>query len=125
MLATFAMALCCLSVVAEEAQLDTVEVHSQNEAAIGAQTIYLSEQDYAFGDLNSVLGRIPGFQVQSSGGYGAYSTFTLRGSTAKAVPVYFDGIKVNDPLTGGINLSTFPLWAVSYTHLTLPTIYSV
>ncbi len=106
------MALCCLTARAEETLLDTVEIHSQNETPFGAQTISLSENDYAFGNLNSVLGRIPGFQIQSSGGFGAYSTFTLRGSSAKAVPVYFDGVKVNDPLTGGINLSTFPLWAL-------------
>ncbi len=109
---TFTVFFCCLTVSAEEVKLDAVEVHSPNDIPYDVQTISLSEYDYAFGNLNSVLERIPGFQIQNSGGYGAYSTFTLRGSSAKAVPVYFDGVKVNDPLTGGINLSTFPLWAL-------------
>lgn len=105
-------AFCCQLINAEETQLETIEVHSQNQSSNAPQIILLSNYDYAFGDLNSVLGRIPGFQIQSAGGHGAYSTFTLRGSSAKSVPVYFDGIKVNDPLSGGLNLSTFPLWSL-------------
>ena len=104
--------LCCLTVNANEVELDTLQVYHQSADFYESQRISLSSQDYAFGDLTSVLGRAPGFQIQTSGGFGAYSSFTFRGSTARSVAVYFDGVKVNDPLTGDINLSTFPLWSL-------------
>ncbi|MEH6344961.1 MAG: TonB-dependent receptor plug domain-containing protein [Bermanella sp.] len=108
---TVISALCCLTVNANETELDTLQVYDQT-SNYDSQRITLSSQDYAFGDLTSVLGRTPGFQIQTSGGFGAYSSFTFRGSTARSVAVYFDGVKVNDPLTGDINLSTFPLWSL-------------
>lgn len=56
-----------------------------------------------------VLGRAVGVHVRDAGGVGGYSTLSLRGSTAAQVPVYLDGVLLNGPGTGELNLADVPL----------------
>lgn len=56
-----------------------------------------------------VLGRAVGVHVRDAGGVGGYSTLSLRGSTAAQVPVYLDGVLLNGPGTGEVNLADVEL----------------
>jgi outer membrane cobalamin receptor len=58
------------------------------------------------------LARAVGCHVQTAGGYGAYSTASVRGSSAKQVRVYIDGIPINQSQSGIIDLSDIPLAAL-------------
>lgn len=54
-----------------------------------------------------------GVTVNESGGFGALSTVQIRGATSAQTPVYLAGIRLNDDLTGGADLSLVPLWLIS------------
>jgi vitamin B12 transporter len=58
----------------------------------------------------TVLVRVPGVQVQRSGGGSDLATASLRGTTSTQTPVYLAGIRLNDDLSGTADLSTVPLW---------------
>jgi outer membrane cobalamin receptor len=53
-----------------------------------------------------------GVHVQGTGGYGAYSTASVRGSSAKQVQVYVDGVPVSQAQTGMVNLADLPMASV-------------
>ncbi len=93
-------------------ELETVQVSANSNQSSDIHQIYLSSQDYAYSSLSGVLDKVSGLQTQGTGGFGTYSSFWLRGSSAKSVAVYLDGIEINDPLNGGINLATLPLWSL-------------
>jgi len=56
-----------------------------------------------------LLDEVVGVQVRSMGGYGSFSTLSIRSSTSEQVRVYLDGIPLNQALGGGVNLSTIPI----------------
>ena len=56
-----------------------------------------------------VLGRAVGVSVRDTGGLGSYSTVSLRGSSAAQVPVYLDGVLLNGPESGEVNLADLSL----------------
>ncbi len=60
-------------------------------------------------DLGDALGGVPGVRVRRLGGLGDYSTATIRGSTARQVEVFLDGIPLNPDGLGVVNLSELPL----------------
>ena len=53
-----------------------------------------------------------GVHVQSMGGYGAYSTASVRGSSAKQVHVYIDGVPMSQAHAGAVDLADIPLGSV-------------
>lgn len=59
--------------------------------------------------LADTLSTQTGVQVRESGGLGSYSTVSIRGSTSKQVQVYLDGMLLNDPIYGGVDLSFYTL----------------
>jgi len=59
--------------------------------------------------LAEVIEKEAGVQVRQSGGFGSFSTVSLRGSTADQVMVFLDGILLNDASGGGVDLSTISL----------------
>lgn len=59
--------------------------------------------------LADTLSRQTGVQIRESGGLGSYSTVSIRGSTGKQTQVYLDGMLLNDPLYGGLDLSFYTL----------------
>lgn len=63
-------------------------------------------------DLNLALRQLPGMQVRSRGGLGAYSEASLRGSSSRQVQVLLDGVAL--PTLGGaaFNLSLLPASAL-------------
>jgi iron complex outermembrane receptor protein len=59
-----------------------------------------------------VLARAVGVSVRETGGVGAYSTVSLRGSTAAQVPIYLDGVLLNSPQRGEVDLADVDVGAV-------------
>ena len=59
--------------------------------------------------LPDVLAEATGVHVKRLGGLGAFSTLSLRGSSADQVEVYLDGILLNTAFGGGVDLSNLPL----------------
>jgi vitamin B12 transporter len=53
-----------------------------------------------------------GVQVTESGGLGAPATASIRGATASQLPVYLGGVRLNDDLTGVVDLGSLPLWVI-------------
>jgi iron complex outermembrane receptor protein len=59
------------------------------------------------------LSQAVGFHVKSTGGYGAYSTASVRGSSAKQVSVFLDGIPLNRAQSGVLDLADIPVSSLS------------
>lgn len=59
--------------------------------------------------LPDVLAEATGVNVKRLGGLGAFSTISLRGSSADQVEVYLDGILLNAAFGGGVDLGNLPL----------------
>ncbi len=59
--------------------------------------------------LPDVLAEATGVQVKRLGGLGAFSTISLRGSSADQVEVYLDGVLLNAAFGGGVDLGNLPL----------------
>lgn len=63
-------------------------------------------------DLAQLLGGEPSFSVRRLGAIGQLSTATVRGSLGEGVLVLKDGVKLNSPVLGGVDLSTVSLIGV-------------
>ena len=59
--------------------------------------------------LPDVLAEATGVNVKRLGGLGAFSTISLRGSSADQVEVYLDGILLNTAFGGGVDVGNLPL----------------
>ncbi len=59
-----------------------------------------------------VLEQSVGLTVRRFGGLGAFSTASIRGSSAQQVAVLLDGVPLGGPATGLVNLSNLPLGEV-------------
>lgn len=56
-----------------------------------------------------VLSQEVGVQVQRFGGLGAFTTISIRGSSANQVPIYLDGIPLSQAQDQTVNLADLPL----------------
>lgn len=68
--------------------------------------------DNFFGEYNTsseLLNLSPGVNVRDFGGPGQFKTLSIRGSSDDQVVILLDGIRLNNPLNGGVDLSTIPL----------------
>jgi len=59
--------------------------------------------------LADVLGDQAGIQMRQSGGLGSASAISIRGSSSRQVQVLLDGMLLNDPVTGGVDLGKLAL----------------
>ncbi len=71
-------------------------------------TIELDEYFGEFKTSSELLSLSPGVFVRDFGGYGQLQTISIRGSSNDQVSVLLDGVKLNNPIGGGIDLSTIP-----------------
>jgi len=62
--------------------------------------------------IPELLNDIVGVQVRSTGGFGSFSTVSIRSSSSEQVRVYLDGIPLNQALGGGVNLAAIPISVV-------------
>jgi outer membrane receptor protein involved in Fe transport len=72
-------------------------------------TIRLAEAITPGLSVPELLDDVVGIQIREMGGYGSFSTVSLRGSSAEQVRIYLDGVPLNQALGGGVNLSTIPI----------------
>jgi iron complex outermembrane receptor protein len=67
------------------------------------------ESPRAADDLGTLLLEVPGATVTRTGGLGAFSTVSLRGSNPDEVRIFVDGVPLNQAVGGAVDLSTLPL----------------
>jgi iron complex outermembrane receptor protein len=101
---------------ADEPPLAEIEVTAEpiGEAEQRAPTAFVSVLDIPSRDAPietaaDVLSESVGVQVQRFGGLGAFTTISIRGSSANQVPVYLDGIPLAQAQDQTVNLSDLPL----------------
>ena len=92
----------------------SVTEEKPTEAQQRAPTSFVSEvdvtnRDPAIETTADVLQEVVGVQVQRYGGLGAFSTISIRGSSANQVPIYLDGIPISQAQDQTVNLSDLPL----------------
>ncbi len=99
------------------APTETVEVVGQRapgepdplETAASVTVITLDERVRASADVADVVGAAAGVHLQRLGGLGDYSVVTVRGSSARQVEVYVDGVPLNPYGGTAVDLSELPL----------------
>ncbi len=100
---------------AEEANiLDTVVVEDYsikspvNYPSSFSTTIYKNDFEGEFETTADLINLAPGTTVRDFGGFGKLKTVSIRGSSNQQVVILLDGIKINNSLGGGVDLSTIP-----------------
>ena len=100
---------------ADTIHIDEVEiVHSMpigRGAAISAGMDTLSMELMAGRSLSELLALQPAVHLKSAG-RGALSTASFRGMDASHTKVYWNGIRLNSPMLGQVDLSLLPVWIV-------------
>ena len=76
------------------------------------ETITLGSQRAPGADLAQTLDRATGVNIRRYGGLGAFSTLSIRGSTAEQVQVFLDGVPLNSAVGGGVDLGGLPIGGV-------------
>lgn len=82
-----------------------VDLHSHTGFS---RTIERSAFADRYTQMGELLDGLPGVQVNSLGGVGAFSRVALRGSTGEQVNVYLDGLLLNSPQNGGADFNPLP-----------------
>ncbi|MGH7884505.1 MAG: TonB-dependent receptor plug domain-containing protein, partial [Thermodesulfobacteriota bacterium] len=72
-------------------------------------TINLDDFSGEYSTSSELLNLSPGVNVRDFGGFGQFKTISIRGSSDDQVVVLLDGIRLNNPLSGGVDLSTIPI----------------
>ena len=76
------------------------------------ETIVLGDRRAPGADLAQTLDRATGVNIRRYGGLGAFSTLSIRGSTAEQVQVFLDGVPLNSAVGGGVDLGGLPIGGV-------------
>ena len=94
---------------------DTIFVTEEAEIRgrdIGSQGIHLLRgENKTAKKISEVLEKQHGVRVNRLGAPGTYSNLSIRASSFNRTGVYIDGISINDPLNGTVNLEDLPLEA--------------
>ncbi len=100
----------------DDEPIETVEVVEQarDPIEITAPTIFATVIDADLAadyvkDVGDALSESVGVQVRRFGGLGAFSTVSIRGSSAKQVAVYLDGISLSRADDETVSLSDLPI----------------
>ena len=88
--------------------------HDRGGGYTGAfvEVISLGDKPAPAADLAETLDRAVGVNTRRYGGLGAFSTVSIRGSTAEQVAVFLDGVALNPAAGGGVDLASLPLGGV-------------
>ncbi|MBU2955007.1 TonB-dependent receptor [Marinobacter sp. F3R08] len=113
------LVLCTTSVTHAEDELPFIVVESSrinNAADIDpsqstgpVRIVDRNDFDNRTANLADVLGSQTGVQIRQGGGLGSSSAISIRGSTSRQVQVILDGMVLNDPVTGGVDLGKLSL----------------
>lgn len=82
---------------------------------LGAAVTVITEDElraYNYTELHEALRRVPGVEIQRSGGPGKTTSIRIRGAGAAQVQVLVDGMRVKSPTLGTVDLSDFSLDAI-------------
>ncbi|MGI9553646.1 MAG: TonB-dependent receptor plug domain-containing protein [Thermodesulfobacteriota bacterium] len=99
---------------AQENVLDTVVVEDYslnspvNYPTSFSTIIELDDFQGEFETTSELINLSPGVTVRDFGGFGQLKTVSIRGSSNDQVVIMLDGIRINNSLGGGVNLSTIP-----------------
>jgi outer membrane cobalamin receptor len=102
-------------------QMDEVIIEAEQESEAEAEvedesafvTIIDSEEiDETFTTIADVLDKSVGLTVSRLGGAGAFSTASIRGSSAEQVAIFIDGVPLNSGKSGAVNLANVPVRGV-------------
>ncbi len=96
---------------------ERVEVTGEGALAGEAPTTFATiirpeEHEGRVTGLAELLDESVGVRVRSFGGLHSYATVSIRGSTAEQVMVFVDGVPLNSPIGGAVNLADVPLAGV-------------
>jgi iron complex outermembrane receptor protein len=96
---------------------ERVEVTGEGAVAGEAPTTFATiirpeEHEGRVAGLADLLGESVGVRVRSFGGLHSFATVSIRGSTAEQVMVFVDGVPLNNPIGGAVNLADVPLAGV-------------
>jgi vitamin B12 transporter len=117
-LLTALLAVYSLSAFAQEDEVETLEEIVVEDAPIEPPLDYPSafstviELDEFKGEYNTaseILSFSPGVVVRDYGGFGQLKTMSIRGSSNDQVVILLDGMRLNSPIGGGVDLSTIPV----------------
>ncbi|MGI9534216.1 MAG: TonB-dependent receptor plug domain-containing protein [Thermodesulfobacteriota bacterium] len=98
----------------QENVLDTVIVEDYsllspvNYPTSFSTIIELEEFEGQFETTSELINLSPGVTVRDFGGFGQLKTVSIRGSSNDQVVIMLDGIRINNSLGGGVDLSTIP-----------------
>ncbi len=94
-------------------QVAGLKVEAAADGTAGAVVLGRAElESLGPGDLAVALQQVPGVVVTRRGGPGSPASLSIRGGSGDQVLVLLDGVPLNAPLTGGVDLSTITLEAV-------------
>lgn len=62
-----------------------------------------------YNTASEILSFSPGVVVRDYGGFGQLKTLSIRGSSNDQVVILLDGVRLNNPIGGGVDLSTIPV----------------
>ena len=100
---------------AQENKLETVIVEDTkidpplNYPSAFSTTIALDNYSGEYNSVSEILSFSPGVVVRDFGGFGQLKTVSIRGSSNDQVVVLIDGMRINNSLGGGVDLSTIPI----------------
>lgn len=100
-------------IVVESAPANAASTIDPSKATGPVRVIPRSEFENRTTNLADVLSDQTGVQIRQSGGLGSYSSVSVRGSTARQVQVVVDGMLLNDPVTGGVDMGKLGLHDIS------------
>ena len=108
-----------LFVFAEESADDTIIVEEKKDPRNQAGSISIIDTSSALGqaDIGELLSQQTSITVRRFGGLGAYSTLSVRGSSADQTTIMINGIPLNPEGSSTVNLSELPLSAFSTVEL--------
>lgn len=91
--------------------LAPIEVTGTNRPhGAGTSVIGRAQIDAAFApDISALLAGQPGVTITQRGGPGSPASVSIRGSAPHQVLVLLDGVPLNDPTTGDVDLASLPL----------------
>ncbi|MFI5324569.1 MAG: TonB-dependent receptor, partial [Thermodesulfobacteriota bacterium] len=118
MLKAFLSALIIISSIAAYAQEDkektleevvvegTPEEPPLDYPSAFSTVIDLQDFQGEYNTASEILSFSPGVVVRDYGGFGQLKTMSIRGSSNDQVVILLDGVRLNNPLGGGVDLST-------------------
>jgi len=93
------------------------EAWSPEEGTTQVTVVPVDDRLPASADVATAVQRAPGAVVQRLGGLGDWSSVSIRGSAARQVEVFLDGVPLNPEGAGAVNLSELPLRAFEAVHV--------